>query len=149
MFSNVMVWILSNISINLTLTDNINTSLAATLSKYLSPILIPLGITNEYSWIIVFALITGFIAKELFLTTILTITGVESLRQALELLRLNPPSVAALTIFVTLYVPCIATISTIHIESKNYKLTLGTTLLMIIVAFTVSAIVYAFLNIIT
>ncbi|MEM4789642.1 MAG: ferrous iron transport protein B [Ignisphaera sp.] len=147
--ANLVIWILSNVSINLSITDNINESIAATMSKHLSLILKPLGISNEYSWVVVLALITGFIAKELFLTTILTTTGARSLEEALGILKLNPISIAAIIIFVTLYIPCIATISTIYAESRNFRLVFSTILLMIASAYIISIAVYSLLSIIT
>lgn len=140
--ASILIWFISNINSNLQLVDSVNESVAASLSSTLAPLFKPIGIVGENSWILVFALITGFIAKELFLSTLIVTSGLNSLREVFQLIELKSASIIAITIFVVLYMPCLATLATIYSESKDLKLTLMALVLSLLVAYVTSLIVY-------
>jgi ferrous iron transport protein B len=134
--ANLLFWLLTHVSPSLSLIDTPSESLGALFSKNLTPILTPLGIVGENAWIIVLALIAGFLAKEIFITTLLIVTGAESIREAFITIGISEHSIITLAIFITLYVPCLATIATVYSETRSYKLTVGVVVIMLIVAYT-------------
>jgi len=102
--------------------DNLSSSFAGIVGKIIEPVIKPLG----FDWKIGIALIVGFSAKEIVVSTLGTIYKVENsggdektgLREALQRDKkvFNPLVALALMIFVLLYVPCIATLSVIYKE---------------------------------
>ncbi|MEM4696521.1 MAG: ferrous iron transport protein B [Desulfurococcaceae archaeon] len=145
---SVINWFILNYSPSLNLIDNPDASIGAWVARYLSPILKPIGIHGDNSWIPALALITGFIAKEIYLVTLLTSTGSTDLSSAFQTIGLGLPEIYALTVIVTLYTPCLATVATIYNESRSIKLTLATTALTILVAYLTGLITYVILRII-
>jgi len=135
-------WILTHTTLSLDYTDDPAESIAANISKLLAPLLEPLGIRGEHSWIIVYALITGFIAKELVLSSIVVATGIENPIRAIESLALSDASTIALIIIIALYTPCLATVATIYSESRRVKIAAVAVILGLISAYIASIIVY-------
>ncbi|MEM4718330.1 MAG: ferrous iron transport protein B [Desulfurococcaceae archaeon] len=140
--ANIIAWLVTHITPGFVITDIISESIGFELSSYISPILRPLGIEGYSAIIISFALIMGFIAKEVFLTSLVAVTGFATPHEAIKSLGLSQPSVLALAIFITLYIPCVATLATIHSESKSIKTTLLTLILNIIIAYIMAVIIY-------
>lgn len=140
--ANILTWTVLNTGVNLGLVDDINNSIGASISRQLSLFLLPFGISSEYAWIIVFALIMGFIAKELFITTILVATGVKSIGEAFKILQLSSTSIVAIAVYVTLYIPCITTLATIYSESRSIKFTIKTFMMIMVIAYILTLAVY-------
>ena len=145
---NIVMWILLRIAPGLYLTSSIDESIIAQVSRYLTPLLEPLGITGEHAWILVLALMAGFMAKEIVLSALLIASGGLSLSELFNILELTPASTIAISIFIVLYIPCIATLLSIYWESKSLKTTVKTTILMLTVAYVTSIILYSVLKII-
>lgn len=143
---NMLIWLLMNISPSLRVVDDRGGSIAATISRYMAPIVYPIGVSGEYAWMIVFALITGFIAKELFLSTLLAISGYESIEWVSTALGLSKPSIIAISILVSLYMPCLATLTSIYLESRSLKLTLKTLIISLLLAYITSIVIYHLFN---
>ncbi len=139
---SVVLWFLINFSPSLTLTSSPSESIAAGFAHYMAPIVYPIGIGSDKAWIIAFALLVGFIAKEAVIETLTILTGTASAQQALMLLGLATPQLAALTVFIVLYVPCVATIAVIYSESRSVKYTLATIALMLSIAYIAMLITY-------
>ena len=96
------------------------------IGKILAPVFEPLGI----DWRGSVALLTGFFAKEIVVSTlgILYVAETENessdeLSQAMVSSGMTPLSALAMMLFVLLYVPCLATITTIRRELNSYKWT--------------------------
>jgi len=91
------------------------------IGKAIGPIFSPLGI----DWRSSVALITGFFAKEIVVSTLGVLYAVgdenesEALQQALQDSDMTPLSAYAMMAFVLLYVPCIATVTTIRHETGS------------------------------
>jgi ferrous iron transport protein B len=147
--ANILFWLLSHVGPSMSFTDDPGESIAASFSKTLTPILKPIGISGEGSWIIALALIAGFIAKEIFISTLLTVTGASSVKNAFTTIGVSEQSVIALTIFVTLYVPCLAALSTIYSETRSLKLVAEAVLLMLVVAYTSAILAYTLALVLT
>ena len=89
-------------------TDSADSILAA-VSSLLVPVFAPLGLGD---WRICTALLSGFMAKESVVSTLLVLFGSETAVQAL----LTPLTAAALLVFCLLYTPCAAAVSAVRRE---------------------------------
>ena len=77
--------------------------------SFIAPIFAPLGFGD---WRICASLITGFMAKESVVSTLLVLFGSEGAVQAL----LTPLTAASLLVFCLLYTPCAAAVSAVRRE---------------------------------
>jgi ferrous iron transport protein B len=89
------------------------------LGKVLEPVFSPLGI----GWQASVALVTGFVAKEVVVSTMGVLYGVgseggEALEKALRKSGMTSLSALSIMVFVLLYVPCFATVMTIYREAS-------------------------------
>jgi ferrous iron transport protein B len=106
-------------------TEKMEKSYMGRIGKILAPVFTPLGI----DWRGSVALLTGFVAKEIVVSTmgILYLAGDEgsdTLKNALLSSDMTPLSALAMMVFVLLYLPCLATVATIKQETGSYKWTL-------------------------
>ncbi len=89
------------------------------LGKVLAPVFAPLGI----DWRGSVALVTGFVAKEIVVSTLGILhaadEGGETLKRALKRSGMTPLSALSMMIFVLLYVPCLATVTAIRRETGS------------------------------
>ncbi|HIQ03039.1 MAG TPA: ferrous iron transport protein B [Desulfurococcales archaeon] len=130
--------------------DDISQSYGAIFGRLLSPFLTPFHINPETSWKVAYALINGFIAKECLVETIVLLEGGDiDVDEALLALGLTRVQTYSLLVFMTLYVPCLATLAVIYMESRSVKFTLGITVYIITVAYLISLIVYYILSLTT
>ena len=129
-------------------TYNPKESYAAILGNFLAYFLSLYGVPKESAWIIGFALIQGFIAKEGLIEAIALLEGGEAnVKDALLALGLNPVQAFSLLILFTLYVPCIPTVAAIKQEIGKNSLTLLIILYMFAVAIALSLLVNTILSI--
>ena len=93
------------------------------IGKAVAPFFAPLGI----DWRGGVALITGFVAKEIVVSTLGVLHAVkeeaepDALKNALSSSGMTPLSAFSMMIFVLLYLPCLATTSAIRRETGSYK----------------------------
>ena len=101
-------------------------SLAGDIGQAISPVFKPLGFENWQSSV---ALIFGFVAKEVVVSTFGTLygvddveneTGTSSLSNALQK-DFTPLSAYAFMVFILLYVPCMAVLAVIKRETNSWK----------------------------
>ncbi|MFO7494178.1 MAG: ferrous iron transport protein B [Desulfobacterales bacterium] len=89
----------------------------------LEPVFAPIGI----SWRGGVALLTGFVAKEIVISTLGVLHAVDSadggdaLQRALHRTGMTPLSALAMMVFVLLYLPCLATIAAIRRETGSLR----------------------------
>lgn len=118
--SAVIVWFLSNFPrTSETQKPNLEETYLADIGKAISPIFEPLG----FDWKDTVALITGFFAKEVVVSTLGVIYGSEEqegLKDALQKAK-SPKWAIAFVLFVLLYTPCLGTSITIWRESGSIK----------------------------
>ena len=108
--ATVIIWFLQTFNLHFNFVEDSKDSILAVIAGIIAPIFKPLGFGN---WKISTALITGFIAKESVVSTLLVLFG-----GAGELsTSLNLPATAALLVFCLLYTPCVAAIAAIKKES--------------------------------
>ncbi|MGD8368125.1 MAG: ferrous iron transport protein B [Desulfobacterales bacterium] len=93
------------------------------IGKTIAPVFAPLG----FDWRASVALVTGFVAKEIVVSTLGVLHAVgdekegDVLKKALKESGMTPLSAFALMAFVLLYVPCIATVTSIRQETASTR----------------------------
>lgn len=125
--------------------QNAEKSFGAIIGKLIVPILKPAGLGY---WQIAVALISGLAAKEVVVSSMSVLYGIditaqgESLYSALSITGFKPINAFCLMIFSLLYVPCIATIATIKNETKSTRFTIQLICFQILLAWTITTIIY-------
>lgn len=107
--ATIVIWFLENFNMSFMMTDNPEESVLAFISGWLAPVFVPLGLGD---WRIPTALITGFMAKESVVATLLVLYGTSEALAAV----IAPASAAALLVFSLLYTPCVAVVASIKRE---------------------------------
>jgi len=93
------------------------------IGKAMAPVFAPLGI----DWRGSVALLTGFVAKEIVVSTMGVLYAVgdeeegEALQNTLKTSGMTPLSAYAMMVFVLLYIPCLATVAAIKRETNSWK----------------------------
>jgi ferrous iron transport protein B len=119
-------------------------SLMGRIGKALAPVFAPLGI----DWRGGVALLSGFVAKEIVVSTLGVLHAVdgdeksEALRKALRTSGMTPLSALSMMVFVLLYLPCLATVTTIRRETGSYKWMVFSILYSTSIAWLVAFVVY-------
>jgi ferrous iron transport protein B len=96
------------------------------IGRWIEPLFAPIGI----DWRGAVALTTGFVAKEIVVSTLGVLHAVgegdapEMLGDALRASGMTPLSALAMMIFVLLYLPCLASVAAIRRETRSVKWTL-------------------------
>ncbi len=99
--------------------ERISKSYIGQLGKWLEPVFQPIGI----GWQASVALVTGFVAKEIVVSTMGVLYGVgdtagTAMEEALKRSGMTALSALSMMVFVLLYVPCFATVLMIYKESS-------------------------------
>ena len=95
------------------------------IGKFIEPVFAPLGI----DWRGSVALLTGFVAKEIVVSTMGVLYAADgdaesdALRKALKRSGMTPLAALSMMVFVLLYVPCLATVGAITRETGSMKWT--------------------------
>ncbi len=125
--------------------ENAEESFGAIFGKILVPILKPAGLGY---WQIAVALISGLAAKEVVVSSINVLYGIDITANGTELYTIlssvgfKPINAFCLMIFCLLYVPCIATMATIKNETKSNAFTLRLIAFQILLAWGITTLVY-------
>lgn len=99
--------------------ERISKSFIGKIGKGLEPVFAPIGI----GWQASVALVTGFVAKEVVVSTMGVLYGVgndegDALEKALKNSGMTALSALSMMVFVLLYVPCFATVAVIYRETS-------------------------------
>ena len=130
--------------------EKLEKSYVGRIGRTVSPVFKPVGFDD---WRLSVGLIGGFVAKEIVVSTLGTLyaAGEESteLRKSIRQQKkpdgsyaYTPLTAYALMVFVLLYIPCLATIAVIKIETKSWKWPIFTVVYTTMVAWMASFIVY-------
>jgi len=142
--ASIVVWFLSYFPSN----GQIETSFAAYLGKLIEPILKPLG----FNWQIATSLLFGASAKEVIVSSLSMLYGfAENDLSTAKLLisqSMSGVSAYAFLIFVLLYFPCFATLSSIKSETGSWKWVFFSVIYSFIVAYIFSYLIVLIGNII-
>ena len=107
--ATIIIWFLQSFDLRLSLTTDPQQSILAWLASGIAPLFAPLGFAD---WRVSTALITGFMAKESVVSSLVLLFG-----STADLLAvLTPLSAASLLVFSLLYTPCIAAVACIRRE---------------------------------
>ena len=118
-------------------------AIEGTLAAVLGKSLVPLGrLMGLGDWRIMLALETGLVAKESVLSTIVAATGAASVNQAIEALGMTNLQAVSLTIAMTTYVPCIATVGVLKQELRSLKYLLMIIIYQLLLAFVLAASIF-------
>ena len=102
---------------------------------------VPLGFGT---WQAGASLISGFLAKEVIVSTMAIIYGVsESVLSSAMTTHFNPLSAYTFMAFVLLYMPCLATVGAIKRETQSAKWTIFATLYPFVVAYIVALVIHS------
>ena len=143
---SVILWIIMNFGPQGMVTD-ISQSFAAGIGRFLVPVLAPAGLGL---WQMGVALISGIAAKELVVSSCSVLfgmsinsdAGIAAFQTTLEGMGFGVVNAYALMVFCLLYIPCMATIATIHKETESWKWTIGMILLQLLIAWGMAVIVF-------
>ena len=120
----------------------------AIIGRLLVPVFAPAGLGF---WQIAVALIAGISAKEVVVSSCAVLFGIVNANSAsgmakfadvLQGIGFGPLNAFCLMVFCLLYIPCTATIATIHRELGSWKQTFGILFFQIFTAWSMSVIVY-------
>lgn len=145
--ASILMWIILNFGTGGYTTD-MTQSFGALLGKWLVPFFAPIGLGF---WQIAVALIAGISAKEVVVSStavlfginnVNSLQGMSALSGMLSGMGFGALNAYCLMIFCLLYVPCVATIATIHKESRSWKWTGLTILFQMAMAWVVTFLVY-------
>ena len=126
LIGSIIIWVLSSFPrINLEFSEikgqnqQISQSYIGKIGKAFEPVFSPIGL----EWKQGVALITGLFAKEVVVSTMGVLYGVDNkektaLKKALQTSGMSAISAFSMMVFVLLYVPCFATITTIYKETS-------------------------------
>ena len=137
--ATIIIWFLQNFSFGLTIATNQEESILAIVANKIAPIFKPCGFGN---WRVVVALVSGFLAKESVVSTLQVLLPGGAITSLL-----TNASALSLLVFCLLYVPCIATISSIKQELGN-KYAIFVIVFQCVLAWILSFIVYTIASLI-
>lgn len=137
---SVVIWLLSYLGPR-GVDVPIDESFLAKLGNLLAPVFAPLGFPF---WQAVVALITGFLAKEVVISTLNIVFyagSTQMLAQALYA-HFTPLSAYAFLVFMALYIPCLATVAALFKESGSRKWMLFSMAYSLVIAYGLSLVIY-------
>ena len=109
LLATIAIWFLQSFNFGMSLVDDAQESILATISGIVAPVFAPMGLND---WRVVTALVAGFMAKESVVSSLSIMYGSE----AILLSSMTAASAAALLIFCLLYAPCVAAVASIKRE---------------------------------
>jgi ferrous iron transport protein B len=140
---SVVIWFLQNFDSSIHMTENASESLLSSFGMSIAPLLKPLGFGT---WQASVALLTGLIAKEAVVASLSIFYGfaltASSAEVAAAMAGFTPLSAFSFLVFVLLYVPCVAAVSTIYNEMNSAKYTVFSVLWQMLAAYAAAFAVY-------
>ena len=149
--SSVVIWLLQSFSFNFKMVDDPNDSMMAKIGGIFAYIFKPMGFG---AWQAAFAILSGFIAKEVVVTTFGTLSGVgdplenEGLMEQVKSwiisagIFASPLAVYCFMVFNLLAPPCMAAIGAISQEVKSKKWTAIILIYQLLIAYLVALLIY-------
>jgi ferrous iron transport protein B len=113
--------------------------LTSVIGAIVAKIFSPFGIEDPRMG---FAILMGFFAKELIISSLAVSFGTADLADISAQLGLSAAQALALIVFVAFYTPCVATISAMHAEVRNFRLQALSIAFQLIVAWTLAFIIF-------
>lgn len=145
---SVLLWFLQAFGVEngaFGMVEDASRSLLGYVGSRIAPVLIPLGFGT---WQAAVALLSGLVAKEMVVSSMSMLYGFSvtaggaTVAAALSSTFQSPAAAYAFLVFVLLYVPCVAAVSTIRKEMNSLKWTLASVAWQIGAAYLGSFLVY-------
>ncbi|MBC5736467.1 ferrous iron transport protein B [Lawsonibacter faecis] len=144
---SVVLWFLQSFgwSGGIAMVEDASDSFLGAVGGFIAPVLVPLGFGT---WQAAVALLTGLVAKEAVVSSMSLFYGFSVgaagsvVAGALSGTFATPVAAYAFLVFVLLYVPCVAAVSTIHKEMNSTKWTLRSIVWQLGAAYLGSFLVY-------
>jgi ferrous iron transport protein B len=136
--ASIMIWFFQSFDFQLNTVSNIADSMVAKAAIGMESWFIPLGFGD---WRAVTALISGFSAKEVVVSTLAILNGGEELLNQGLLSMFTMAGAISFLVFTLLYTPCFAAVSSIKRELGWLK-TIGVIIFQLGIAYVVSFLVY-------
>ncbi|MGM9607782.1 MAG: ferrous iron transport protein B [Oscillospiraceae bacterium] len=142
---SIVLWFLQSFDPSLHMVEEGAESILGHIGSFLAPIFAPLGFGT---WQAAVALLTGLIAKEAVVSSMSLFYGFSTLdaagviRGALAGTFASPVAAYSFLVFVLLYIPCVAAVSTIYREMNSLKWTIRSILWQLLCAYVVSFLVF-------
>lgn len=131
----IVIWFLQTFDFHLQAVDNSRDSMLASLAGFVSPVFSPLGFSD---WRITTSLLSGFMAKESVVSTLLVMFGSAGAIQGVLAL----PAVMSLLVFCLLYTPCVAAVAAVNRELGS-RYAVAVVIMQCLVAWLVAWLAYA------
>ncbi|MCI8870162.1 MAG: ferrous iron transport protein B [Lawsonibacter sp.] len=140
---SILLWLLQSFDLSLRMVSDPAHSILGSMGSALAPLFAPCGFGF---WQAVVALLTGFIAKEMVVSSLGMFYGFPlaagPAAVSAAMTGFTPLSAFSYLVFILLYVPCVAAVSTIAKEMNSRKWTLFCVAWQIGCAYAVSLLVY-------
>ena len=119
---SMVLWLLQSFDFSLHMVEDTSNSMLGALGGILAPVFAPLGFGH---WQAAVALLTGLIAKEMVVSSLSMFYGFSltatSGQVAAAMTGFTPLSAFSMLVFILLYVPCVAAVSTLFKEMNSPK----------------------------
>ncbi|NLC17327.1 MAG: ferrous iron transport protein B [Clostridiales bacterium] len=157
LISSVIIWFLQSFNFSFTMVANPNDSIMANIGGIFAYIFKPMGFGT---WQAAFAILSGFVAKEVVVTTFGTLSGLgdplenEGLMEQVKAwitsagIFVSPLAVYCFMVFNLLAPPCFAAIGAISQEVKSKKWTAVILVYQLILAYLISLLIYGLGNLV-
>lgn len=140
---SIVLWFLQNFNGHLQMVENSADGILAAVGTAIAPIFKPLGFGM---WQAAVALLTGLIAKEAVVASLSMFYGFSlsagSVIVGAAMTGFAPLSALSYLVFILLYIPCVAAVSTIYREMNSMKWTVASVGWQLLVAYLMSLMVY-------
>ena len=140
---SILLWLMQNFDFHFRMVQSGETSMLGIIGGAIAPIFRPLGFGT---WMASVSLLTGLVAKEAVVASMALFYGFSTLDGptaiAAALTGFRPLSALSFLVFVLLYVPCVAAVSTIRKEMNSRKWTLVSIGWQLLCAYALSFAVY-------
>ena len=140
---SILLWLLQSFDFSFHMVEDASASMLGAFGAFLAPIFAPLGFGH---WQAAVALLTGLIAKEMVVSSLSMFYGfsitAESSAVAAAMTGFTPLSAFSMLVFILLYVPCVAAVSTLFKEMNSPKWAWFSIAWQIGCAYLVSLLVY-------
>lgn len=145
---SVVLWFLQSFGITsqgLQMVDDAGQSILGAIGSFIAPVFAPLGFG---AWQAAVALLAGLVAKEAVVSSLCLLYGFSTLdagstiAAALSSTFHTPVAAYAYLVFILLYVPCVAAVSTLYREMNSLKWTVRSILWQLCAAWLVSFVVF-------
>ncbi len=140
---SMVLWLLQTFDFSLRMVDDPTHSMLGALGNVLAPVFAPCGFGF---WQAAVALLTGLVAKEMVVSSLSMFYGFSltaaSGEVAAAMTGFTPLSAFAMLVFILLYVPCVAAVSTLFKEMQSRKWAWFSIAWQVGCAYVVSLLVY-------